>query len=172
MRVAGLCLVIGTVGQLSACLPQTGGGGSSASQPAGSPVATASEIDRYIRNGSAFVEHFDRGERTHIECGYFAGNNNYDAITFELDYDSYSWDGTARFSAGWDIRGSRLCFIDSFYHDATSPWFMPPALTDGCYVAEWSTTDDALILISPTDEILATIITDDGPGNYQRNCDL
>lgn len=179
MRVGRLLLVMGAIGQLTACLPQTGGGsggsgGGGSGQPAGWPVATAFEIDRYIRNGSAFVEHYDRGERTHIECGHFDGSYNYDATIFELDEydDSYSWDYRAQFSAAWDIVGDRLCFVDSFYHTPTYTPFFPPELTDGCYVVEWSTNDDALILISPTDEILATIITDDGPGNYQRNCDL
>lgn len=177
MRAGRTLLVLGAAGLLSACVQQTGissggsGSGGTGQRP-GSPIATASEIDRFVRDGSAFIEHYDRGERTHIECGYFARNYNYNAIVFELDYDSYTRDGMAKYSAAWGLRGDRLCFLESFHHSATSPWFRPPALADGCYAVEWSTKENALILISPRDEVLATIITSDGPGKFRRSCNL
>jgi len=172
--------IAGLVGLVCGCLPQTGSGsggsgtGSGFGQPFGSsPLATAAEIDRFVRDGSAFIEHYDRGERTHIECAYFAANNNFESTVFELDYGSYSWDGKSNFSGAWDTQGDRLCFTGSYYGTA-SPWFRPPATEHdfGCYVVEWSADDDALLLIDAYDDVVATIITSDGPGNFQRSCDL
>ena len=177
--VSGRAAVMaGLAGMLCGCLPQSGAGTGAAGSGGGqsfasSPLASGPEIERFVRDASAFIEHYYRGERTHIECAYFAGNYNFESIVFELDYDSYSWDGKSNFSGAWDTQGDRLCFTGSYY-GTTSPWFRPPETEHdfGCYVAEWSADDDALLLIDAYDEVVATIIADDGPGNFERACDL
>ena len=167
----------GLVGLLGGCLPQTGGSsggpGGGGAAPQGAPsMATAGEIDRYVRGGSAYIEHFYDGVMTNIECGYFDSSGSYESAVFELDdYEEYSWDWTAQYAGSWSVDGSRLCFSGSYFNIVGFE-FPPPDVGNGCYLAEWSTAEDALLLINSRDEVEATLITDDGRAMYQRACDL
>lgn len=178
MILAQAAALAGLVGLLGGCLPQTGGssggpGAGGGAAPSGaSSVATAGEIDRYVRGGSAYVEHYSAGVRTNIECGYFGSSGSYESAVFELDdYEEYSWDWTAQYAGRWSVEGSRLCFSGSYFN-IVGFQFPPPDVGNGCYAAEWSTTGDALLLINGRDGIEATIITGDGRAQYQRACDL
>ena len=125
--------------------------------PAGSPVATPDEINRYLSDGLVDIVHYDVSPLEGAEeCGYFASNGGYDA--YAMDWSGLdSW-----FRGSWWVRGSELC-IDG-------QWDIAGFTHVGCNLVEWS-RDDTLLLIDRSDQVVAELTAYDGPREYvQRRC--
>ena len=155
MRRYGSATAAGLVAVLGGCVPNSGGYQPPPGPAGASPVATTSEIIRYVSDGSAFIEYLEGSPYGGYECGYFAPNGSYES--FWADYDEIIYDD---FYGSWSVRGSQLCFHG--YWDSGDVHF-------GCNLAEWS-LDDTLLLINSRDQVVAEIFTYDGPGEYDYGC--
>jgi len=151
------------LGLLAGCVPAGASGVQSGSQEAAwSPVATAEQIESYLGDASASVHQYVSDTLDAVECGYFASDGSYEAISYATKPDgTYTDDSIYKFHGGWTTRGSQLCITGSY----TGPsGYLEPG--PGCAVAEWS-DERTLLLIDGRDEVMAEIVAFAGPSQYR-----
>ena len=174
MRSNLIAVTLGATTLLGSCVPAGGnfqgggrpGGGFSGGPGPGVryPVATADEIIRFVSGASTYIESFCDWGLCQLECGFFDPNGSYESIAYSVYGDgSYSYDEWYEFYGSWSARDGELC-IQGSWDDGE------PGL--GCMLAEWNTTDDALLLIDRRDEVAAVVTTFPGPGAYYDDCSL
>ncbi|MEZ5669928.1 MAG: hypothetical protein R3F55_21335 [Alphaproteobacteria bacterium] len=151
-------VVLGGTLLCAACVPAggnfQGGGFGPGPGPANPATATARELNEFLADGSAYIEHFANGPwGPSYECGYFSGDGYYESIWVN-DYGDYD-----EFDGAWSVRGSQLC-IDGGWYSGDGPL--------GCVTGEWS-TGDSLLLVDGSNQVIAELFAYDGPGEYYDN---
>lgn len=179
----GVCIALGSCAPAGQGGPPVSDGGYGApvgqpdsgysaptSPPAGSsPIATGSEIQGYLYDGSVEVAWYDDGQALYqVECGFVDAGGRYEADAFETEPDGYySYDWWVAADGAWYVNGSQLCANITYYDEVTGEQWP----TSQCYTAEWS-TEDSLLLIDGRDQIAAEIFAWDGREHYQAGCDM
>lgn len=177
MATLRFVLAIGLPAALAGCVPaggnfQGGGapGGGIASGPQSGPavrypVATAREIREFVSGSSTYIEYYCNGELCAAECGFFGHDGSYEADLYEIYPDgSYYIEDYEVLYGGWSAREGELC-INAGGEFGTEPL--------GCFLTEWNTSDDALLLIDSRDDVIASVMTWSGASYfYDYGCDL
>lgn len=134
---------------------------------AGSPVATAGEIQDYLYDGSVEVSWYGTDEALYqIDCGFIDGYGAYKADSFESDPDGYYYyDSWLPGEGTWLVQGSQLCVSITYYDDVTGQTY--PA--GDCYTVEWS-TEESLLLIDRNNQVAAEVFAWDGNARYLDGC--
>lgn len=177
MALARFACAIGLVSVLAGCVPAGGtlqGSGSSGAGFANSPqpgpgvrypIATAREILEFVSGSSTYIEYYCDGALCAAECGYFGADGSYEADLYEIYPDgSYYIEDYEVLYGGWSAHEGELC-INAGGEFGTEPL--------GCYLTEWNTSDDALLLIDYRDDVIASVVTWRGPSYfYDDGCGL